>query len=287
MKFLRRLVVIAVGGCTLSGAAAQTAGLPNPFFAMDTAVRDLAGLDTVKELGYAGIGWRLDAPEKLAGAAAQLKLRGLKLFALYTGANLSRDKLSWNNQLDAAMAALKGSGAALWMPVGSGTFKKSSRDGDAVAAKGLQQLADKAAANGLWVALYPHTGMWIESVQDAVRVARQVNRKNLGVTFNLCHCLMVGEETRIPALLNEAAPYLFFVTINGADTGAAGGPWNRLIQPLGQGSFDVVTVLRKLRELRYQGPIGLQGYGVGLPPKENLTRSMEAWKKLSARVAGP
>ncbi len=168
-----------------------------------------------------------------------------------------------------------------------GTFKKSARDGDAVAAKGLQQLADKAAANGLWVALYPHTGMWIESVRDAVRVAREVNRKNLGVTFNLSHSLMVGEEMRIPALLNEAAPYLFFVTINGADTGAAGGPWNRLIQPLGQGSFNVASVLWKLREFRCRGPIGLQGYGVALPVKENLARSMEAWKKLSARVAGP
>ena len=30
----------------------------NPFFAMDTAVRDLNELDTVKQLGYAGIGWR-------------------------------------------------------------------------------------------------------------------------------------------------------------------------------------------------------------------------------------
>ncbi|MBI5394856.1 MAG: sugar phosphate isomerase/epimerase [Verrucomicrobia bacterium] len=284
MKSSQRLVLAAIFGYALTSAVAQTAGLPNPFFAMDTAVRDLRELDTVKELGYAGIGWRLDAPEKLAEAMAQLKKRDLKLFAIYTGANLSRDKLTWNNQLDAAITALKGSGAALWLPVGSGTFKKSARDGDAVAVKGLQQLADKAAASGLRVALYPHTGMWIESVQDAVRVAWQVNRKNLGVTFNLCHSLMLGEEMRIPALLNEAAPYLFFVTINGADTGAAGGSWNRLIQPLGQGSFDVVAVLRKLRELRYQGPIGLQGYGVGLPPKENLTRSMEAWKKLSARA---
>jgi hypothetical protein len=43
----------------------------------------------------------------------------------------------------------------------------------------------------------------------------------------------------------------------------------------------VGIVLRKLKELNYQGPIGLQGYGVNLPAKDNLQRSMAAWHKLA------
>jgi len=120
-----------------------------------------------------------------------------------------------------------------------------------------------------------------ECALDAMRLAKKVDRKNLGVTFNLCHCLMVGDEAKIPELLTEAAPYLFLVTINGADTGAARTSWGRLIRPLDEGSFDVGTVLKQLKALKYEGPIGLQGYGVNLPPKTNLTRSMNAWKKLS------
>jgi sugar phosphate isomerase/epimerase len=114
-----------------------------------------------------------------------------------------------------------------------------------------------------------------------VRLAQQVNRKNLGVTFNLCHCLMAGDEAKIPELLREAAPYLLLVTINGADQDAAGTDWGRLIRPLGEGSYEVGFVLRQLKELRYTGPIGLQAFGVNLPVKENLTRSMSAWNKLN------
>jgi len=43
-----------------------------------------------------------------------------------------------------------------------------------------------------------------------VRVAKAVNRKNFGVTFNLCHWRMVGDEVEIPALLADAAPYFIY-----------------------------------------------------------------------------
>jgi sugar phosphate isomerase/epimerase len=127
-------------------------------------------------------------------------------------------------------------------------------------------------------------GNWTERVQDAVRVARKVDRKNFGVTFNLCHCLAVGDEDKIPALLEEAAPHLFMVSINGADSKAPGGGWGRLIQALDQGTFDMVPLLKKLQAINYRGPIGLQGYGVKGDAKDNLARSMAAWRQLSARA---
>ena len=108
-------------------------------------------------------------------------------------------------------------------------------------------------------------------------------RKNFGATFNLCHCLMAGDEAKIPELLTEAAPHLFLVTVNGADAGAAGTKWERVIQPLDQGSYAVSIVLKKLTELKYTGPIGLQAFSVRIPVKENLTRSMSAWRNLNER----
>ena len=175
---------------------------------------------------------------------------------------------------------MKGTDTIVWLPINSTEFPKSSPDGDEVAVPALQRLADFAASNGVRIAIYPHTGNWAERVQDAVRLAKRVNRPNFGATFNLCHCLMVGDEAKIPELLAEAAPHLFLVTINGADAGAAATSWNRLIQPLDAGSYDVGIVLRKLQELHYTGPIGLQGYGVKLPVKENLLRSVNGWRKL-------
>ena len=278
-KFLTALLAFSAG--LMLQASAESAVMKNPFFALDTAVRNLAELDSVRELGYAGIGWMAQDPPRLQAAADQLRQRSLNLFALYLGATIHKDKFETDPRLEGMMTALKGHNTILWLHLGSPDFPISSTNGDAVAVAGLRHVADLAAAQDLRVALYPHTGEWGERIQDAMRLAKKVDRKNLGVTFNLCHCLMVGDEAKIPELLTEAAPYLFLVTINGADTGAARTSWGRLIRPLDEGSFDVGTVLKQLKALKYEGPIGLQGYGVNLPPKTNLTRSMNAWKKLS------
>ena len=85
------------------------------------------------------------------------------------------------------------------------------------------------------------------------------------------------------AMIREAGPHLFLVTINGADHD--GDAWDRLIQPLDRGSFDVYGLLKMLQEQGYTGPIGLQCYGVPGDKHENLKRSIEAWGKLSQRLA--
>ena len=254
----------------------------NPFFAMDTAVRDLKELDTVKSLGYDGISWKTGQPEEVA--AAQVRQHGLKLFAVYSYqyAVLTTSNVMFGDPLTRAMKALAGTDAVIWLPISSTAFTNSSPDGDRIAVPALQRLAEDAATYGLRVAIYPHKGCWTERVQDATRVAKAVNRKNFGVTFNLCHCLMAGDEAKIPALLADAAPYLFLVTINGADSGKGNSSWNELIRPLDEGSFEMRRFLQTLEALHYTGPIGLQGYGLKIPVKENLARSMMAWHRLNA-----
>lgn len=59
----------------------------------------------------------------------------------------------------------------------------------------------------------------------------------------------MGDEST--SFLEKAASRLFFVSINGAEHD---GDWDRLIQPLGEGAFDVYGVLRKLQSLGYAGP---------------------------------
>jgi sugar phosphate isomerase/epimerase len=98
----------------------------------------------------------------------------------------------------------------------------------------------------------------------------------------------LDEEQNLRAQLTEALPYLELVSINGADSGDTPQMgWERLIQPLDRGTFDTLSLLRLLRELGYRGPIGLQCYNVPGDQKENLQRSMAAWKELVQKLNSP
>ena len=151
----------------------------------------------------------------------------------------------------------------------------------------LREMSDLARDSGSQLLLYPHVGNWIERIEDAVRVAELVDRPNVGVMFNLCHWLRVDKRRDYRPLLERAMPRLWAVSINGADTYDDKPGWDRYIQPLGQGSFDVAGLLKTLDELGYEGPVGLQCYGIGGDARDHLARSMAAWKKMTAGPRGP
>lgn len=82
----------------------------------------------------------------------------------------------------------------------------------------------------------------------------------------------------------DAMPRLMFITISGADTGdtkAAG--WNRLIQPLGSGSYDVASFMRKVWAAGYNGPVGFQGFGITQEPRAVVAKTMEFWREMTGR----
>jgi len=260
--------------------------LENPFFAMDTGTRDdahrspQAQADMLEELGYAGIGYSGFAGLKEMLDA--LDAHGLKLFTIYISAAVEPEGYTIEPGFEEALGLLKGRDTFIWITITSKTYQPSSVDGDAQAVAMLRHVADLAKPAGVRVALYPHSWAWLERVDDAVRVAQKVDRDNVGATFNLCHWLRVEKGADMRPTLASAMPRLFVVTINGADHE---GDWDRLIQTLDRGDFDVASLLRALQELGYRGPIGLQGYGIGGDVYDNLERSMTAWRGLVEQVS--
>lgn len=274
-------VAVLVLSLAYAPAIAASPLADNPFFAMCTGTKDAAHdtpasqVELVKELGYSGTD--LIGVKGLAEVLGEIDRQESRFFALYTGANIDPGATPWEEGLEEAMDMLTGRDAVLWMPLSSKLHKPSSPEGDEDAVALLRRLSQKATAKGLRIALYPHTGNWVERVEDAVRVAKKVGRPNVGVTFNLCHWLKVDGQD-LPGRLALAEPFLFMVTVNGAD--GDGSEWKQLIQPLGDGSYDVAPMLKMLAEMDYEGPIGLQGYGIGGDVEENLKRSMAAWQSL-------
>jgi sugar phosphate isomerase/epimerase len=289
---------IRLCGLALSPLLAAAAGAQpsNEFFAMDTAMVKKLGtplersdVETLAALGYRGVApiasdqaaWK-HLTEKLIPLLDENKL---KLYAVYSSVRVDRGAIDIDPGIQQNLAALKGRGPIVWLPVTSKDFKPSDPAGDTLAVTAVREVADAAARYGLSVSLYPHFGNLIERVEDAVRIAEKAGRENVGVTFNLCHWLRTDGPDSMARVLQLAMPRLSLVTINGADR--SGKDWAQLIQRLDRGDFDIGGLLAELKRLGYRGPIGLQGYDVanhlGIDPGENLRRSMAAWRAYAKR----
>lgn len=238
--------------------------------------RGILSIDDQAELarktGYDGVLFAGTA--RIPEMRKALESRGLKFYGIYTGMNVSDKEPGYDPGLPEAIRQLKGTGALITFNVNG-----HSSDGDSIAARVIRQVAGMAAESGLRVALYPHYGMHMARIEDALRLREMIGRSNVGIIFNLCHWLRSGDEANMQLRLRQAAPYLDLVLINGADHE---GDWDRLIQPLDRGEFDVGAFLKTLRATGYRGPIGLQCYAIKGDREENLARSMAAWKKLTA-----
>ncbi|MCP4785321.1 MAG: sulfatase-like hydrolase/transferase [Fuerstiella sp.] len=252
----------------------------NPFFALchDTHDAKKRSLDEqaalLKELGYDGAGhlWLKNVAERLK----TLDAARLKLFQIYMRLNLAKG-VPYDPQLKEILPLLAGRGAMLAILIQGRS--RTDQTADLKAVDVLREIADMADRHGVRVAIYHHAGDFTERPEDAVRIAKKVDRKNVGVMFNLCHWLKTGKQQKMKPLLKTAAPHLMAVSINGTDTAAeiqsGKGQW---LQPLDSGSFDMIAFLRALKETGYKGPIGLQCYGIGGDARNHLTRSMAAWR---------
>ncbi len=286
---------------TLSAAATlagkQANSFSNEFFAMDTAmVKTLntllqrSDIQALANLHYRGVGPMASTEAEWRHLIDQvipwLDEYRLKLYAAYSWARVGRGQFTVDPGIKQSIAALKGRGTFIWLPIDSKEFGPSDPAGDAMAVKAVQQVADDAAQVGCSVSIYPHFGHLVQRVGDAVRVCKKANRPNVSITFNLCHWLRTDGPASMDRDLKLAAPHLSLVTIDGADRD--GKDWPQLIQPLDQGNFDLSAFLRGLQRLGYRGPIGLQGYDVAknfhVEPIENLRRSMAAWNRLIAQI---
>lgn len=250
------VVAWALARAAAGGAPEGGKGLTNPFFPYCATLPDAK----LKELGYATIK------------------------NIYTGFNVDKDPPYAANLKD-QIRSLKGTDTVFWLTVSGNRAKVEETD--AKAAEILRDLGAVAEEAGVRISLYPHTGNYIATAREGARLVKKVNHKAVGLTINLCHELMNDQGPELDQILEEVAPYLFVVTCNGADKKEKGQRmgWDKLIQPLGQGDFDVYGYLKKVKAVGFTGPIGLQCYGLKGDPLVFLTQSAKAWKDYSARLA--
>jgi sugar phosphate isomerase/epimerase len=281
-------LTLLLGAALLTPAVAgePSGAKTNAFFAFcidthDAKKRDLEQQAALlKELGYDGVGhlWLDNISERLK----TLDAAGLRLFQITMTVDITPGKQAYDPRFKEVMPLLKGRGVQFLLLMNG--MKPSDPAGDARAVEIIREMAAVASESGAQILLYPHSYDWMERIEDAVRVADKVDRPNVGVMFNLCHWLRVSKDRNYKPLLAKAMPRLWAVSISGADEFDEKPGWEHYIQPLGRGSFDMLAFLKTLRQLGYTGPIGLQCYGIPGDVRDNLAKSMKAWRSYSARL---
>lgn len=238
--------------------------------------------DLVKDTGFDGI--ELIGLDKVDAMIPALEKNELQLFTLYIQIDIDIEK-PYDARLKEYIKKHEGQISHLWVHVHSDKYSPSDSKGDKKCVKIITELANYAADYNVKIAFYPHADFWVEKVDDGVRLAEKIDMPNVGTVFNLCHFLKKDETEKIKEKLESAMPYLFLVSINGADSGDTNNyNWSRLIQPLGQGDYDVYNVLKILKENGYNNPIGLQCYNIKGEPEQFLKESFETWGKYISQL---
>ncbi len=256
-------------------------GLPNPIFAYefgDITPEQHAGL--ARQYGFEGTVF--DHAQQISERLRAMDEAHLQLLFLWLTVDIGNGQIKYEPDIEAAIQALKGRGTVVWLAI-QGNEAKGDSGAEERAIQAVDRVSDLASRANLRVALYPHYSFYLARFRDVVRIAEQVQRSNVGVTFNLCHELRSGFDPEFDRLLKRAMPSLYGVTINGADR--KGRDWSTLIQPLGRGDYDVTGLVRTITRAGYRGPIGIQCYGLKGDPGIYLKQSMSAWRLLSQQAA--
>jgi sugar phosphate isomerase/epimerase len=265
--------------------------LDNSFYCFNNALR-LPNAPTgyeaqaalVKKLAYSGIAGH--GEEKYFELRQALDKVGVAMPEIYIPFTIDQGVPVYQPLLKELIKDSKNRDLLVTLHLHSESYKNNKDAGDLRFAGLLAELADYAAQFGVKLAIYPHVNFYCEDIDHVLKLVKLTNRPNLGAVFNLCHFLKVEGEERLEEQVRKALPYLFMVSLSGADAGDTKKmDWNRLIQPLGNGSFDTYPLVKLLKDNDYNGKFGLQCYNIRMDCETALTQSMDTWKEYKKRYS--
>lgn len=290
-KMKTLLLVLAI---IFSFGASYAQRMKNEFFALHNIIRGDSTYDTFDEqvvllqnAGYDGV--EINSVESFEGMKLALDKHRFRSFYFYV--KISLDEPYMDSRLQTYIQRLKGSKTII-APyiIGSSEYPQGSRTADTLVIRLMRQLSDWAANAGLQVAIYPHLNDYVERTDHALAIVKSVDRKNMGLAFNLCHWLAtttLSERNQLQPHLRELKPYLKMITICGANNVIAdkSSPWDNYILPLGTGSFDTYGFVKYcIKDLKLDSPIGVQCYMIKGDKYQLVQNTIKVWKQYKQQL---
>ncbi len=265
--------------------------LDNVFYCFNNGVRTLPnapkGVDAqaalVKKIGFDGLAGHRE--ETYYDWRKAMNAVDLPMPEMYIGLSISKNgKAVYHKDLKNILKDSADTGLLMTLHLHNNSGIQDRQKVDQTFVQGIQELADFCHPLGIKIAIYPHVNFYCEKISHAVKLAEVVNRRNTGVVFNTCHYWKVEGSQNWKEAIQLAKPYLFMVSINGIDDGDTKTMgWDRLIQPLGEGTFDTYELVKYVKDLGYDGLFGLQCYNIKQDCEKALTKSIETWKSYKQR----
>lgn len=291
------LLLVSANGWAQRGRKVQ-----NPFFTLHNAIRGDSTYKTfdqqvafIKSLGYDGV--EINQLDSFEGMKAALDKYGFTGSYFYLKIDLDSPL---DPRIEPAIRALKGTQAVVapYIISSQKRFAAPSASADSLVIQHLRSVAEWAREAHLPVAIYPHLGYYVQQTEHALRLAQQIDRPTVGLTFNLCHWLATtprANRSDWKRLLTDLKPYLKMMTISGANnvdasatTNGPNGVWEQYILPLGTGSFDTYELVRfAVQDLAFRGPIGVQCYAMKGDKPTNLHNAIAIWRQYKTRLENP
>lgn len=293
MAMYKVLLIVLSGLFIACFMPAEKKQLNNVFYCFNNGIRTLPNAPEnfddqaalIKKIGFDGLGGHVS--EDYFERRKTLDKVGVKMPEIYWGFSVgSNGEVSYKEGLKEAIKDSKGRDLLVTLVLTAKDHMNDKANGDQLVAKGIRELAYFAAQYSVKLAIYPHVNNYCETSAHSIRLAKLVDRKNVGVVFNICHFLKVEGQEGWKEKILDALPYLYMVSINGADAGNTKDMnWDRLIQPLGEGTFDIYAIVKLLGDNDYDGLFGLQCYNIKQDCEIALSKSLNTWREYQKRYS--
>lgn len=239
--------------------------------------------EILKKCGYSGVCLVVNTETDLPVLddhikAPHIRQGDFQILAVLTSIEITADSIKPGNVfLEKLFSRLEKTKTIFWPIISKGTS-------DERVAEALSQIAGLASRFNVQVVLYPHDQTYMETASHALKLIKMTGRKDLMLSFHLCHELRVGNGPTMGKAIQEVAPYIALASINGADNEMQADSipgWDDAIRPLYTGSYNTQNYLDELVKSGYKGPIVLHNWGIKEKPFETyLVRSSHIYSQM-------
>lgn len=239
--------------------------------------------DILKKNGYSGVALLVNTESDLSALDEHINTPGVKqgdfrLTAVLTSLEITTDSIKPGTVfLEKLFGRLEKTKSIFWPIIGKGTT-------DEHVAEALSKIAEMASKYSVPVVLYPHDQTYMETASHALKLIKMTGKKDLMLSFHLCHELRAGNGASIGKAIQEVAPYIALASISGADNEMQADTvvgWNDAIKPLYSGTYNTQHFLDELIKSGYNGPIVLHTFDITEKPFDAfLLKSSQLYKEM-------